>query len=103
MLAFIGLICWRFDQAAAENESAKEWRDPFTFGSRAEQVQLGGQVLGGVLWDATHPLAMIGQGAVGVGDFVGSWQVVEIRQDGVVVQSGQQRTFVSVGGMVPTN
>ena len=91
-----------FAQADAANET-NAWRDPFTFGARTETVSAAGQVLAGVLWDSTHPLAMIGQGTVGVGDYVGNWRVVEIRQDGVVVQSAEQRTFVSVGGIVPAN
>ena len=97
-----GVACSYFGNAAAD-ETAKEWRDPFTFGPRNETVLTGGQILAGVLWDANKPLAMIGQNTVGVGDFIGGWQVVEIHQDGIVVQSGQQRASVSVGGMVPSN
>lgn len=102
MMLMSGLL-FGFVSTAAADQAAKEWRDPFTFGSRSDSVSTGGQVLTGVLWDASKPLAIIGQNMVGVGDFIGSRQVVEIRQDGIVVESAQQRIFVSVGSMVPSN
>lgn len=96
-------LLFGFVGTASADQAGKEWRDPFTFGSRNESVSTGGQVLAGVLWDASKPLAIIGQNMVGVGDFIGSWQVVEILQDGIVVQSPQSRIVVNVGGMVPSN
>lgn len=109
---------------------AKELRDPFTFGpgaqppapkpqgpsaapepaapapSPASSVPRSGPTqppppLIGVLWDATQPLAIVGEQTVGVGDVVGEWQVVEIRPDGIVVQRGERRAFVGPGAKLP--
>ena len=83
---------------------AEELRDPFTFGPRESVVtpQVGPVVMG-ILWDATKPLAMVGDEPVGIGDLVGGWQVAEIRQNGIVVQRGARREFVSIGDGLPTD
>ncbi len=55
----------------------------------------------GILWDATKPLAIVGDEPVGVGDLVGGWQVVEIRQNGIVVQRQDRREAVAIGSSIP--
>ena len=46
-------------------------------------------MLYGILWDpGGNSIAMINDGEVKVGDWVGQYQVKEIRQDAVVLDSG---------------
>ena len=78
-------------------------RDPFVFGPRERAPEQPGAVLMGVLWDATHPLAIVGEQAVGVGDRVANWQVVEIHENGIVVQRDDRREIVSIGNRIPTD
>jgi len=84
---------------------AEELRDPFTFGPRQETAQqmTTGPVLMGVLWDATKPLAILGDETVGVGDVVAEWRVVEIRPNGIVVQRGERQAFVAPGSNLPSD
>ncbi|PIQ83228.1 MAG: hypothetical protein COV75_08845 [Candidatus Omnitrophica bacterium CG11_big_fil_rev_8_21_14_0_20_63_9] len=81
---------------------AQELRDPFVFGPRSES-QAGMAMLIGVLWDATKPLAMVGEATVQVGDFVDGWRVVEIRQDGIVLEQGTRQEFIATGTAIPTD
>ena len=62
-------------------------RDPFTL---APRDGVGGLVLSGIMWDAAHPIAMIGDQAVGVGDAIGSMRVLEIRPDAVRLSDGSR-------------
>ena len=78
-------------------------RDPFVFGPRESAPEQPGAVLMGVLWDATHPLAIVGEQTVGVGDRVADWQVVEIHENGIVVQRDDRREIVSIGNRIPTD
>ena len=80
---------------------AEELRDPFTFGPRKNVVEQTGFVLLGVLWDATHPVAIIGEETVGVGDSVAGWQAIEIQQNGIVVQRGERKEFIAPGQNLP--
>ena len=82
---------------------AETLRDPFTFAPRETTNEGPAVMLMGVLWDAAHPLAMLGEETVGIGDRVADWQVVEIRQDGIVVQRGDRREVVSIGKSIPAN
>ena len=81
---------------------AEELRDPFTFGPRRDAVEPSGFVLLGVLWDATRPMAIIGEENVGVGDSVAGWQVIEIMQNGVIVQRGERKEFITPGQSLPS-
>ena len=81
---------------------AEELRDPFTFGPRTDVESKAGPMLVGVLWDPTHPLAMVGEQAVAVGDHIGAWEVVEIQQGGMVVQHGERRELVAPGNPLPS-
>lgn len=78
-----------------------EPRDPFMFGPRAEGVQPSGPALIGVLWDATQPLAMVGEETVAVGGRVDGWQVIEIQPDGIVIQRADRREFLTPGTPFP--
>ena len=80
---------------------AEEWRDPFTFGPRRDVVEPTGFILLGVLWDATHPVAIIGEETVGVGDSVAGWQVIEIQQNGIMVQRSERKEFITPGESLP--
>ena len=80
------------------NAGAEELRDPFTFGPRSGE---GVPVLGGILWDASHPMAMVGDREVTIGEVVVGWQVVEIRQDGIVIQRGTEQEVVQPGEVFP--
>ena len=82
---------------------AETLRDPFVFGPRERAHEQPGAVLMGVLWDATHPLAIVGEQAVGVGDRVADWQVVEIHENGIVVQRDDRREMVTIGNSLPTD
>ncbi len=85
-------------QAAVQ---AVEERDPFVFGPRAGSVESVRPVLTGVLWDASHPLAMVGESTVAVGDKVADWRIVEIRPNGIVIQSGELRKVIAPGDSIP--
>ena len=89
--------------AFAFDARAEELRDPFTFGPRTDTALpvATGPVLMGVLWDATKPLAILGDETVGVGDVIAEWRVLEIRQNGIVVQRGERQAFVTPGSSLP--
>ena len=92
--------------AFAFDARAEELRDPFVFGPRecaGMPVQVGRLVLVGVLWDATRPLAIVGNETVDVGDLIAEWRVVEIRQNGIVVQRGEHQAFVTPGSSLPND
>ena len=80
---------------------AEELRDPFTFGARTSTATQSRPMLIGILWDATHPLAMIGEQTVAVGDTVESWQVIAIEQDGIQLERGDAHEFVTTGHPLP--
>jgi len=48
----------------------------------------------GIFWDRTRPMALVGGNIVEPGTHVGSIQVVEIREDGVVIDDGGQRRML---------
>lgn len=79
---------------------AEELRDPFTFGPRTGE-QGASPILMGILWDATHPLAMVGEREVTVGESVAGWQVVEIQPDGMTIRRGDQQEIVRPGEVFP--
>ena len=81
---------------------AEELRDPFAFGPRADSPGQASPVLGGVLWDSTHPLAMFGEELVEVGQTLAGWRIVEIQQDGVVVQQGERQELILPGTPLPS-
>lgn len=88
-------VAWLSSQAQAQ-----ELRDPFVFGPRSGS-QAGAAMLIGVLWDATKPLAIVGEATVQVGDVVDGWRVVEIRQDGIVLEQGARQEFIAPGTLIP--
>ena len=78
-----------------------EERDPFVFGHRVETLQDTGEALSGVLWDAARPMAIVGEHMVGVGSFVGSWEIIAIHEDSVIVQRGDRREQILPGAAFP--
>ena len=70
---------------------AEELRDPFTFGPRPGEITYTQPTLVGVLWDTAHPLAIIGDRTVNVGDMIGDWRVVEMTPGGIYVQRDERR------------
>ena len=81
---------------------AEELRDPFVFGPRTgEATAQTGPTLVGVLWDATHPLAIIGDETVKVGDPIAEWRVVEIKADSVTIERGERRVVLHPGDGLP--
>ena len=92
----LGATCFARAQAA-------ELRDPFTFGPRTQAHEQTSPILIGILWDATHPLAMIGEETVGVGDSVDGWSVVQIQQSGLIIQREERREFIGIGNPLPSD
>ena len=80
---------------------AEEPRDPFTFGPRNEAAHQASTTLIGILWDAAHPLAMVGEQPVGIGDAVAGWQIIEIHQDSITVQRDTRRATITPGQALP--
>ena len=86
------------DAAAAQKE---ELRDPFVFGPRETPDHHAELVVIGVLWDAAHPLAMVGEATVGVGDQIGDWRVIKIQHDGILIEQGERRKLITTGMAIP--
>ena len=98
-LAAASLLCAGMGLAVC---AAEELRDPFVFGPRSDApAQSASGVLTGILWDATNPLAMVGNEPMGVGASVMGWQVVRIQHDGVEVQRDGRREFITPGSSLP--
>ncbi len=85
----------------APQASAEELRDPFTFAPRASDQPAPHLTLIGVLWDTAHPLAVVGETIVGIGDTVAGWRVVDITQEGITLQHAEQRLFLKPGDPLP--
>lgn len=84
---------------------AKGHRDPFVslvrdgrlVGMKGSSVDASQAVLHGILWDpGGHSIAMVDDTEVKVGDMVGDYQVVEIRQDAVVLKSGAESLVLRI-------
>ncbi|MBI3011838.1 MAG: hypothetical protein HYY58_05065 [Candidatus Omnitrophica bacterium] len=84
---------------------AKGHRDPFVplvrdgrlVGMKGSSVDASQAVLHGILWDPRgHSIAMVDDMEVKVGDMVGDYQVVEIRQDAVVLKSGAESLVLRI-------
>ena len=54
----------------------------------------GGLSVDGIIWSPEHPLAVIDDELVGLGQSVGPYTVLQIQADGVVVQRQSQTLFV---------
>ncbi|MBI4003438.1 MAG: hypothetical protein HY353_00275 [Candidatus Omnitrophica bacterium] len=79
-------------------------RDPFVFGPREGTAGTPSAVLMGVLlWDASNPLAIVGDQMVGLGDRVGQWEIVKIEETGIVIQQGGRQETVTTGSSLPTD
>ena len=60
-------------------------RDPFLAGTGQATGELA---LSGILWDTSHPLAMINGATLAVGDEVEGFQVLDIQADRVTLTDG---------------
>jgi hypothetical protein len=80
---------------------AETTRDPFTFGPRAGEVEAPERVLIGVSWDAEHPIVIVGDQTLRLGDYVGDWKIVAIEQHGMAIERDGRRVFLEPGGRVP--
>ena len=90
-------------QRDAQRERAKllGWgRDPFLAGNRESA---SGLRLSGILWDPAHPLAVIGEEALMVGQTVEGWRVVEIQPGGVVLERDSRRQLLTPGKHLPSD
>ena len=66
-----------------------DWgRNPFAFSSAVSQDF----ILGGILWDVNKPAAIISGEVVVKGDSVGSYVVVEVQPDRVILNDGKKDT-----------
>ena len=86
---------------AADVGYADDLRDPFVFGSRAEVAAQAGPALIGVIWDATQPLAIVGEQTVAIGDRVEGWLVEAIGRDSVTLQVDDRREVIKLGETLP--
>ncbi|MBI2495178.1 MAG: hypothetical protein HYY59_05810 [Candidatus Omnitrophica bacterium] len=84
---------------------AKGHRDPFAplvrdgrlVGARGSSIDASQAVLHGILWDpGGHSIAMVDDAEVKVGDMVGDYEVVEIRQDAVVLKGGAESLVLRI-------
>ena len=76
-----------------EEETAKleMRRDPFTAAPIKPQETSSSSIqLNGILWDKTNPMAIINESIVKVGDRVGAYIVVSIKQDSVILNDGNR-------------
>lgn len=81
---------------------AEEARDPFMFGPQEGAHAQASNVLAGVLWDTAHPLAMIGNRELVVGDSIAGWTIVTIQPDAIVIQRDTRRETVPTGSAIPS-
>lgn len=78
-----------------------DFRDPFVFGPREGALRQAGPSLIGILWDATRPLAMVGDEMVGVGDTVAGWTVVQIQEGAMVIRRDDRQEVITPGTPLP--
>ena len=83
-------------------------RDPLRalINSRGELVTSaglhGGLSVEGIIWSAERPLAVIDDELYAQGDSVGFYTIIQIRQDGVVVQKGKDYLLVPLDRGIET-
>ena len=77
-----------FDASSQPKKSSYEdWgKNPFVFSSGVSQ----NFILEGILWDINKPAAIISGEIVGKGDPVGSYVVVDVQQDRVILNDGEK-------------
>ncbi len=98
----LSAYCLVLSATGAFAAQAEELRDPFVFGSRTDEAATSaGPTLIGILWDVAHPLAMIGEETVGVGNTIGAWRVVDIKPDEITLQRGDRREILHPGDGLP--
>lgn len=87
--------------SAAELSSA-EWKEnPFLAERQPDRPaptvdNPEGMILNGILWDPESPTAVVDNQVVGPGESVGSWRVVEIQRDRVILSDGASTLTLEV-------
>ncbi len=103
--------------AEAAEEIPEEWMPPFRYDSKGQRdpfiplvrdgrlvgvdtgrrVSAAKPVLYGVLWDpGGRSIALINDGEVQVGDQIAGYQVIEIREDAVVLNNGDEPVVLRI-------
>ena len=82
---------------SAERKKAKtkfeQWgRNPFTVAESPKAAMLEG-----IMWDARNPKAIINGQVLGVGDRVGSGEIVDIQPNSVTIQTGTTKKVYKFG------
>jgi hypothetical protein len=73
-----------------ETKNLKLKRDPFILGPviSTEEISPSGLSITGILWDRENPIAIINDNIVRIGDKIGTNNVVDIKQDSVILNDG---------------
>ncbi len=89
--------------AASRQSRYSDWGDnPFVADRRKAAVSTTasagprGLVLSGILWDPEVPSAIVNGRLVAVGDHLGTWQVIEIQKDQVILSDGATTQTLAV-------
>ena len=81
-----------------ETKNLELKRDPFSSGVMiSSDLSISGLYVDGILWDKEKPLAIISGNIVKRGDKIGEYIVVDIKQDGVIINDGNNDFELSVG------
>ncbi len=88
--------------ASAAEPSSGEWKEnPFLADRQPDRPaptvdNPEGMILSGILWDPESPTAVVDNQVVGPGESVGSWRVVEIQKDRVILSDGSSTRTLEV-------
>ena len=78
------IVLARSNERKKAKTSYADWgRNPFTISESPKA-----SVLEGIMWDAQNPQAIINGNILGVGDSVGSGEIVDIQQNSVIIRNG---------------
>ena len=83
----------RFSERKKARTAYTEWgRNPFVLSEGPKS-----SVLEGIMWDAQNPKAIINGYILGIGDKVGTGEIVDIQQTSVTVRTGAEEKVYSLG------
>jgi hypothetical protein len=87
-----------FKMLEEESKNLELKRDPFGSGAiMSADVSISGLYLDGILWDKDKPMAIISGNIVKRGDKIGEYLVVDIKQEAVILNDGNNDLSLSVG------
>lgn len=71
----------------AEDREIK--RNPFLYGSQSNDrlIAASGFSLKGIIWDSKKPSAVINEQVLGVGDVIGDFKIIQIKQESVILEN----------------